>query len=61
MSDLLSFMLITVLSFFLRFKIIREALDSLDLFVGRYLVPLSSIYVSFKFLHYKMPDFPAAF
>ncbi|EJK60633.1 hypothetical protein THAOC_18975, partial [Thalassiosira oceanica] len=35
-------------------KIFRDVVDGLDLFVGRYLVLLSSGYVIFKFIHFKI-------
>ena len=41
------------------FGIIREGLDTLDVFVGRYLVLWASLYIGLKFLHFKVfPDFP---
>jgi hypothetical protein len=37
----------------------REVLESLDFFVGRYLVIWASGYILIKFLHFKVfPDFP---
>ena len=40
-------------------KIIKETLEGLDLFVGRYLTTLATGYVGLKFLHFKVfPDFP---
>lgn len=35
-------------------KVFRDVVDGLDLFVGRYLVLLSSGYVIFKFIHFKI-------
>lgn len=40
-------------------QFLREFLEALDLFVGRYLVLLATFYIGIKFLHYKVfPDFP---
>mmetsp|Transcript_24799 Transcript_24799/g.53675 ORF Transcript_24799/g.53675 Transcript_24799/m.53675 type:complete len:397 (+) Transcript_24799:110-1300(+) len=40
-------------------KILREGIESLDLFVGRYLVVLATGYILLKFVHFKIfPDFP---
>jgi len=40
-------------------KIIRELLEGLDLFVGRYLTLIATGYVGIKFIHFKVfPDFP---
>jgi len=40
-------------------KIVREFIEGLDLFVGRYLVLLSSGYILLKVVHFKVfPDFP---
>lgn len=40
-------------------KIVRQAFDAIDLFVGRYLVIWASGYILIKFVHYKIfPDFP---
>jgi len=40
-------------------KVIREVVEGLDLFVGRYLVLLATGYIGLKFLHFKIfPDFP---
>lgn len=37
----------------------REIFEALDLFVGRYLVIISTGYIAIKFLHFKVfPDFP---
>jgi hypothetical protein len=39
--------------------VIRDGLDALDVFVGRYLVLWASLYIGLKFLHFKVfPDFP---
>ncbi|GKY99393.1 hypothetical protein MPSEU_000894000 [Mayamaea pseudoterrestris] len=39
--------------------VIREGLDALDVFVGRYLVIWASLYIGLKFVHFKiLPDFP---
>lgn len=39
--------------------VIRDGLDALDIFVGRYLVLWASLYIAIKFLHFKVfPDFP---
>jgi hypothetical protein len=39
--------------------LVREGLDALDVFVGRYLVLWASLYIGIKFLHFKIfPDFP---
>jgi hypothetical protein len=38
---------------------LRDGLDALDIFVGRYLVLWASVYIGLKFLHFKVfPDFP---
>lgn len=38
---------------------VREFLEAIDLFVGRYLVFLATFYIGVKFLHFKVfPDFP---
>jgi len=40
-------------------KVVREVVEGLDLFVGRYLVLLATGYIGLKFLHFKIfPDFP---
>mmetsp|Transcript_3205 Transcript_3205/g.9184 ORF Transcript_3205/g.9184 Transcript_3205/m.9184 type:complete len:410 (-) Transcript_3205:152-1381(-) len=40
-------------------KILREGVEALDLFVGRYLVVLATGYILLKFVHFKVfPDFP---
>lgn len=40
-------------------KLIREFIEGLDLFVGRYLVLIASGYIILKFVHFKIfPDFP---
>lgn len=40
-------------------KIIRQFVEALDLFVGRYLVLIASSYIILKFVHFKIfPDFP---
>ena len=40
-------------------KLIREVMEGLDLFVGRYLVLIATGYIGLKFLHFKVfPDFP---
>mmetsp|Transcript_11232 Transcript_11232/g.16556 ORF Transcript_11232/g.16556 Transcript_11232/m.16556 type:complete len:97 (+) Transcript_11232:8-298(+) len=40
-------------------RILKESMESLDLFVGRYLTLLATGYIGFKFLHFKVfPDFP---
>jgi hypothetical protein len=37
----------------------REVLEAIDAFVGRYLVLWASLYLTIKFLHFKVfPDFP---
>ena len=42
-----------------RRQILREILDALDLFVGRYLVLWATAYIALKFIHFKIfPDFP---
>ena len=39
--------------------VVRNGLDALDVFVGRYLVLWASLYIFLKFLHFKVfPDFP---
>jgi hypothetical protein len=39
--------------------LVRDGLDALDIFVGRYLVLWASVYIGLKFLHFKVfPDFP---
>ena len=39
--------------------VVREGVEALDLFVGRYLVVLATGYILFKFVHFKVfPDFP---
>jgi hypothetical protein len=39
--------------------VIRDGLDALDVFVGRYLVLWASLYIGLKFVHFKVfPDFP---
>lgn len=43
-------------------KVVKETLESIDLFVGRYLVTLATGYVGIKFLHFKVfPEFPDGF
>jgi len=40
-------------------KLVRKALEAVDLFVGRYLVLIATGYIGFKFVHFKVfPDFP---
>jgi len=40
-------------------KFIREFLEALDLFVGRYLTLIATGYIGIKFLHFKVfPEFP---
>lgn len=40
-------------------KLVREIMEALDLFVGRYLVLIATGYIGLKFLHFKVfPDFP---
>jgi len=40
-------------------KLVREIMEALDLFVGRYLVLIATGYIGLKFLHFKIfPDFP---
>jgi hypothetical protein len=40
-------------------KILREFIEGLDLFVGRYLVLVASGYIIVKVIHFKVfPDFP---
>mmetsp|Transcript_5202 Transcript_5202/g.15017 ORF Transcript_5202/g.15017 Transcript_5202/m.15017 type:complete len:384 (-) Transcript_5202:403-1554(-) len=40
-------------------KIVRETIEALDLFVGRYLVVIATGYIGFKFIHFKIfTDFP---
>jgi hypothetical protein len=40
-------------------RIVREVMEGLDLFVGRYLVLIATGYIGLKFLHFKVfPDFP---
>lgn len=40
-------------------QFLREFLEAIDLFVGRYLVLLATFYIGIKFLHFKVfPDFP---
>jgi len=40
-------------------KILRESMDALDVFVGRYLVFFATSYIGVKFIHFKIfPDFP---
>ena len=40
-------------------QILREGIEALDLFVGRYLVVLATGYILVKFVHFKVfPDFP---
>lgn len=40
-------------------KLFREVMETLDLFVGRYLVLIATGYIGLKFLHFKVfPDFP---
>jgi len=41
-------------------KVTREVTEAADLFVGRYLSLVTTAYIGFKFLHFKIfPDFPA--
>jgi hypothetical protein len=41
------------------FQLMREVLEAIDFFVGRYLVLWASLYLIIKFLHFKVfPDFP---
>jgi hypothetical protein len=38
-------------------KIVREVMDGLDVFVGKYLVLVATAYIGIKFLHFKVfPD-----
>ena len=40
-------------------KVVREVLEALDLFVGRYLTLIATGYIGLKFIHFKVfPDFP---
>lgn len=40
-------------------RVIKETLENIDLFVGRYLTTMATGYVGLKFLHFKVfPDFP---
>jgi len=40
-------------------QLVRDGLDALDLFVGKYLFFWASFYILIKFVHYKVfPDFP---
>jgi len=40
-------------------RIVREIIEAIDLFVGRYLVLYASGYIALKFLHFKIfPNFP---
>mmetsp|Transcript_7202 Transcript_7202/g.9770 ORF Transcript_7202/g.9770 Transcript_7202/m.9770 type:complete len:408 (-) Transcript_7202:250-1473(-) len=40
-------------------KILRDVMESLDLFVGRYLTLIATGYIALKFVHFKVfPDFP---
>lgn len=40
-------------------KVIKEVLEALDLFVGRYLTLIATGYIGIKFIHFKVfPDFP---
>lgn len=40
-------------------RVVREVVEAVDLFVGRYLVLLASGYIIIKFVHFKIfPDFP---
>lgn len=40
-------------------KLLREVLEGLDLFVGRYLTLIATGYIGIKFIHFKVfPDFP---
>lgn len=40
-------------------KTVRQAAESVDIFVGRYLLASTLAYVSIKLVHYKLfPDFP---
>jgi hypothetical protein len=40
-------------------QLVREVLEAIDSFVGRYLVLLATFYLAIKFVHFKIfPDFP---
>lgn len=40
-------------------KVLREILEALDVFVGRYLTLIATGYIGLKFIHFKVfPDFP---
>lgn len=40
-------------------RVVREVLEAVDLFVGRYLTLIATGYIGVKFLHFKVfPDFP---
>lgn len=40
-------------------QLVREVMDAIDLFVGRYLVLFATGYIILKFVHFKVfPDFP---
>lgn len=53
-----SFFLSLFYSFFGK-KLVREVLEAIDSFVGRYLVLLATFYLAIKFVHFKIfPDFP---
>jgi hypothetical protein len=40
-------------------QVIKEFVEGVDLFVGRYLVFLATLYIGIKFLHFRVfPDFP---
>lgn len=40
-------------------KVVKEVLEALDLFVGRYLTLIATGYIGIKFIHFKIfPDFP---
>lgn len=40
-------------------KVVKEVLEAIDLFVGRYLTLIATGYIGIKFIHFKIfPDFP---
>ena len=40
-------------------RILRDLIESMDLFIGRYLVLIATGYIGLKFIHFKVfPDFP---
>jgi len=45
--------------FLLLVQAVRQVLEAVDSFVGRYLVLVATFYLAVKFLHFKVfPDFP---